>query len=125
MLAYVRLRPFWLQALAPAVGHLVNHAVTHDDAPQILDASTLENKLQIGVKLTRGLGAGADPNIGAKAAEESKNEIVEMLKFTPNTLSQIKMQVDKLTQLRFFAFLHLKDEISSYQLNFLHSRYIK
>lgn len=46
---------------------------------QILDASTLENKLQIGVKLTRGLGAGADPNIGAKAAEESKNEIVEML----------------------------------------------
>ena len=33
MLAYVRLRPFWLQALAPAVGRLVNHAVTHDDAP--------------------------------------------------------------------------------------------
>src|SRR5690606_15226965 len=39
-----------------------------------------ENKLQIGEKLTRGLGAGANPEIGMKAAEENRNEIMEMLK---------------------------------------------
>ncbi|WP_055079301.1 cell division protein FtsZ [Lagierella massiliensis] len=46
---------------------------------QILMASEIENKLQIGEKLTKGLGAGANPSIGQKAAEESRNEIVEML----------------------------------------------
>ncbi len=46
---------------------------------QILIASNIENKLQIGEKLTKGLGAGANPSIGQKAAEESRNEIVEML----------------------------------------------
>src|SRR5699024_694943 len=46
---------------------------------QALVASNVETKLQIGTKLTKGLGAGADPSIGQKAAEESKNELVEAL----------------------------------------------
>ncbi|MBO8168074.1 MAG: cell division protein FtsZ [Thermoanaerobacteraceae bacterium] len=44
---------------------------------QALKLSKAEQKLQIGAKLTKGLGAGADPEIGKKAAEESKEEIVQ------------------------------------------------
>ena len=47
---------------------------------QALLLSKAEHRLQIGEKLTRGLGAGADPEIGQKAAEESKASISEMLK---------------------------------------------
>jgi len=36
--------------------------------------------MQIGAKLTRGLGAGANPEVGKKAAEESKEQIEEVLK---------------------------------------------
>ncbi|MDO4662623.1 MAG: cell division protein FtsZ [Tissierellia bacterium] len=46
---------------------------------QILNSSNADEKLQIGVKLTRGLGAGADLEVGMKAAEENKNEIREAL----------------------------------------------
>lgn len=46
---------------------------------QVIDASNADVALQIGTKLTRGLGAGGDPSVGAKAAEESKNEIAEVL----------------------------------------------
>lgn len=46
---------------------------------QALYSSKAEVKVQIGEKLTRGLGAGANPQIGMKAAEESKNEIIESL----------------------------------------------
>ena len=42
---------------------------------QALDASPAETKIQIGIKLTNGLGAGANPEIGREAAEESKDEI--------------------------------------------------
>ena len=42
---------------------------------QVLDASPAQVKLQIGEKLTNGLGAGANPEIGREAAEESKDEI--------------------------------------------------
>ncbi|MBQ0106052.1 MAG: cell division protein FtsZ [Armatimonadetes bacterium] len=45
----------------------------------ILDLSPCENKLAIGENLTRGLGAGGNPEIGRQAAEESKNEICEQL----------------------------------------------
>ena len=47
---------------------------------QALLMSKAELRLQIGEKLTRGLGAGADPDIGQKAAEESKASISELLK---------------------------------------------
>lgn len=46
---------------------------------QALYTSKAEYKVQIGDKLTRGLGAGANPEIGKKAAEESKDEIVKLL----------------------------------------------
>ena len=47
---------------------------------QALLMSKAEVRLQIGEKLTRGLGAGAEPEIGQKAAEETKGIIAEMLK---------------------------------------------
>ena len=47
---------------------------------QALNLSKAGTKIQIGEKLTRGLGAGANPDIGAQAAEESKADIAEALK---------------------------------------------
>ena len=49
---------------------------------QALQHTAAENKLHIGRTTTRGLGAGMDPNMGRKSAEESQNEIREMLKGT-------------------------------------------
>ena len=46
---------------------------------QALLTSKAETRIQIGEKLTKGLGAGADPDIGMKAAEESKQEIMDAL----------------------------------------------
>ena len=46
---------------------------------QALKLSEAETKLQLGGKLTRGLGAGANPEIGKKAAEESKEQLEEAL----------------------------------------------
>ena len=47
---------------------------------QALEVSKASSKIQIGEKITRGLGAGANPDIGAQAAEESRAEIAEVLK---------------------------------------------
>ena len=47
---------------------------------QALALSKAATKIQIGEKLTRCLGAGGDPNIGEKAAEESKEDIANALK---------------------------------------------
>ena len=49
---------------------------------QDLLMSNADQRLQIGEKITRGLGAGADPDTGYKAAEESKASITEILKDT-------------------------------------------
>ncbi len=46
---------------------------------QTLRSSRAETRLQIGKKLTKGLGAGANPEVGRRAAEESEQEIREML----------------------------------------------
>jgi cell division protein FtsZ len=46
---------------------------------QALNQSKAEIKMQIGTTLTRGLGAGANPEIGKKAVEESKQQIQEVL----------------------------------------------
>ncbi|HEY8435804.1 MAG TPA: cell division protein FtsZ [Haloplasmataceae bacterium] len=46
---------------------------------QALRISKAENRIQIGRELTRGLGAGANPEIGRKAAEESYDELVEAI----------------------------------------------
>ena len=47
---------------------------------QALQLSKASTKIQIGEKLTRGLGAGANPDIGAQAAEESRTELAEALR---------------------------------------------
>lgn len=49
---------------------------------QALTQSAAPNCLQIGQKLTRGLGAGGNPAIGQKAAEESRDEIAQALENT-------------------------------------------
>ncbi|TVZ25676.1 cell division protein FtsZ [Gillisia sp. Hel_I_86] len=46
---------------------------------QALENSTVPNKIQLGVHLTEGLGAGADPKVGENAAIESSEEIKRML----------------------------------------------
>ncbi|MEI3357071.1 MAG: cell division protein FtsZ [Clostridia bacterium] len=47
---------------------------------QALQTSKAKTKIQIGEKITRGLGAGANPDIGAQSAEESKAEVAEVLR---------------------------------------------
>ena len=47
---------------------------------QALALSKAATKIQIGEKITRGLGAGANPDIGAQSAEESKSDIAEALR---------------------------------------------
>ncbi len=49
---------------------------------QALLMSKAEKTLQIGAKLTKGLGAGSDPSVGEAAAEESKDEIAALLQGT-------------------------------------------
>ena len=56
----------------------VEFIVVNTDAQALL-ISKAETKLQIGEKLTRGLGAGGNPKIGRQAAEESKEKIKELL----------------------------------------------
>lgn len=46
---------------------------------QALQHSNAETKIQLGPKLTRGLGAGSNPEIGSKAAQESEEAIAEAL----------------------------------------------
>ena len=53
-------------------------AVNTDD--QALEGSSAEIKIQLGSKLTKGLGAGANPEIGRRAAVESYEEIVKALR---------------------------------------------
>lgn len=46
---------------------------------QALELASAKNRMQIGGKLTRGLGAGGNPTVGTKAAEESREEIAAAL----------------------------------------------
>ncbi|TFJ94565.1 cell division protein FtsZ [Lentibacillus salicampi] len=68
-----------------AVNRMIEHGVegvefiaVNTDA-QALNLSKAETKLQVGGKLTRGLGAGANPEVGRKAAEENKEQLEEAL----------------------------------------------
>ena len=47
---------------------------------QVLNCSKAETKIQIGSKISAGLGAGGRPEVGREAAVESKKEIEEALK---------------------------------------------
>jgi len=57
----------------------VEFVAVNTDA-QALQYSKANTKIQIGEKLTRGLGAGAKPEIGLKAAEESQDDLAQMIK---------------------------------------------
>ncbi len=46
---------------------------------QALSTSNAETKIQLGPKLTKGLGAGSNPEVGSKAAEESEEAIAQAL----------------------------------------------
>jgi cell division protein FtsZ len=47
---------------------------------QVLKLNMASEKLQIGTNLTHGLGAGGDPELGRKAAEESRDELRDIMK---------------------------------------------
>ncbi len=71
-----------------ALQHMINNGLSdvtfvcaNTDA-QALNRSSAENKIQLGPQLTKGLGAGAKPEIGQKAAEESMQEIAKFLQDT-------------------------------------------
>ena len=49
---------------------------------QVLAQSLANQKIQIGVQLTKGLGAGADPEVGRAAAEESKEDLMRAIEKT-------------------------------------------
>ena len=59
----------------------VDFIVINTDA-QVLRTSKADTRLQIGKQLTKGLGAGADPEVGRQAAEESEDDIRAILRRT-------------------------------------------
>lgn len=56
----------------------VDFVICNTDA-QALDNSSIPNKIQLGANLTEGMGAGANPEIGAQSAEESYTELKALL----------------------------------------------
>jgi cell division protein FtsZ len=56
----------------------VEYVAINTDA-QVLATSNADQKIQIGTNLTKGLGAGADPNVGRKALEEDRDKITKIL----------------------------------------------
>jgi len=68
-----------------AVNHMYNQGIRDvefvvcNTDSQALENSPVPNKLQIGINLTEGLGAGANPETGKNAALESKDEIRDLL----------------------------------------------
>lgn len=56
----------------------VEYIAVNTDA-QVLESNKANHKIQVGTAITRGLGAGADPNIGRKAVEEDREKIAEVL----------------------------------------------
>ena len=69
-----------------AVNRMIQHGLKGVDFisvntdKQALYLSQATQKIQIGEKITKGLGAGANPDIGQKAAEESRDEILQTIK---------------------------------------------
>lgn len=61
--------------------HGVDFVAINTDS-QALEANRAEHKIQIGGSITKGLGAGANPEIGKKAMEEDRERLAEMLQDT-------------------------------------------
>lgn len=49
---------------------------------QALAVSTADEKIQIGEKVTHGQGAGSDPDVGKRSADESRNDIAKAMEGT-------------------------------------------
>ena len=68
-----------------AVSHMVSSGIEGVDFicintdAQALKASKIKTSLQIGGNITKGLGAGADPEIGRQAAMEDRDRIIELI----------------------------------------------
>lgn len=67
-----------------AVNRMIEHGVqgvefiaVNTDA-QALNLSKAETKMQIGAKLTRGLGAGANPEVGKKLLKKTRNKLKKL-----------------------------------------------
>ena len=60
----------------------VDFLVANTEA-QPLDSSSCERKIQLGLKSTKGLGAGMRPDIGKSAAEEAEKDIQKILNAQP------------------------------------------
>jgi len=56
----------------------VDFVICNTDA-QALEASPVPIRIQLGIDLTEGLGAGSNPDVGRRAAEESADRITELL----------------------------------------------
>ncbi|HUX61588.1 MAG TPA: cell division protein FtsZ [Ignavibacteriaceae bacterium] len=56
----------------------VEYIAVNTDA-QVLNSSSATHKIQVGTNITRGLGAGADPNVGKKSLEEDREKLAEVL----------------------------------------------
>ncbi len=69
-------------AINNMIGHGIKNVefITVNTDLQALNSSLAQTKVQLGKKLTRGLGAGSDPEKGRKAAEENMDEIENILK---------------------------------------------
>src|SRR3989344_3273159 len=85
-----RLAKIKVIAVGGGGGNSVNHMIeeSHIEGVEFIavntDAQVLlnnpaETKLQIGEKLTRGLGSGGNPDMGKQAAEESREKVKELL----------------------------------------------
>lgn len=71
-----------------ALNHMVSNASDNTSGveffsvntdAQVLRSSAVRNTIQIGAAVTKGLGAGADPNVGHQAAEEDREALTNML----------------------------------------------
>ncbi|MBM4170591.1 MAG: cell division protein FtsZ [Ignavibacteria bacterium] len=56
----------------------VEYVAVNTDA-QVLESNLAMHKVQVGTNVTRGLGAGADPNVGKKAVEEDREKLTRIL----------------------------------------------
>lgn len=85
--AFARIKVFGVGGSGTnAIDHMIRSKVLGVDFvgvnadAQDLHHSLAPKKVHIGKNVTRGLGAGMDPNLGRQAAEESKNEITELVR---------------------------------------------
>ena len=73
----------------------VDFLITNTDA-QALENSTCDRKIQLGIKSTKGLGAGMRPDVGRKAAEETLEEIDKPIDTKKFDEEELKVKIDNI-----------------------------